>query len=135
MKINAYLQFDGQCKRAFEFYQQCLGGELETMTHAETPMGDNVSDAWRDRIMHARLVIGDQVLMGSDLPPDSHEQHGGFSVALQVDDPQEADRIFHALAENGTIDMPIGETFWAKRFGMLVDQFGVPWMINCDKAG
>lgn len=135
MKLNIYLNFDGRCKEAFEFYQQCLGGTIEAMTtHAETPMGENVSDDWRDRIMHARLVVGDQVLMGADMPPDNHEQHGGFSVSLQVEDPEEAERIFHALAEHGTIEMPINETFWAERFGMLVDRFGVPWMVNCDKT-
>lgn len=134
MKLNVYLNFSGQCKEAFEFYQRCLGGEIVAMsTHGETPMADQVPDEWKDRIMHARLVVGDQVLMGADLPPNSTERPGAFSVSLQVEDPDEADRLFTALAENGTVDMPITETFWALRFGMLVDQFGIPWMINCQK--
>jgi PhnB protein len=71
--------------------------------------------------------------MGSDLPPGSHEETKGFSVSLVVHDPEEADRLFHALAENGQVRMPIQQTFWAVRFGMLVDQFGIPWMVDCEK--
>jgi PhnB protein len=84
--------------------------------------------------MHARLVLGDKVLMGSDAPPDHYEEMKGFSVTLGIDNPTEAERIFHALADSGMVRMPIQETFWAKRFGMLVDRFGTPWMINCEKA-
>jgi PhnB protein len=82
--------------------------------------------------MHARLTVGDEALMGSDVPPDHYKQPTGFSVSIQIKDPADADRIFNALAENGKIQMPIQKTFWATRFGMLADQFGVPWMINCD---
>jgi PhnB protein len=85
-------------------------------------------------IMHARLVVGDKVLMGSDAPPSCSEDMKGFSVTLGITDPAEAERIFHALAKDGTVRMPIQETFWAARFGMLVDQFGTPWMINCELA-
>jgi PhnB protein len=80
------------------------------------------------------LTVGDEALMGSDAPPDRFESMKGFSVTLSVQNPQEAERIFNALAEGGTVRMPIGETFWALRFGMLVDQFGTPWMINCERA-
>ena len=83
--------------------------------------------------MHARLAVGDEVLMGSDSPPgQQYEVIKGISVALNVNDPAEAERVFNALAENGTIQMPIQSTFWAARFGMLTDQFGVPWMVNCE---
>ena len=85
--------------------------------------------------MHARLVVTGEALMGSDSPPGRYEATKGMSVALGIDDPEEAERIFGALAENGTIQMPIQETFWALRFGMLVDQFGTPWMINCERPG
>ena len=78
--------------------------------------------------------MGDEVLMGSDAPPDRYEAMRGFSVTIGVNDPTEAERIFHALAESGTVRMPIQETFWAVRFGMLVDRFGTPWMINCERA-
>jgi PhnB protein len=135
MQLTPYLNFNGQCEAAFKFYEQCLGGKIVAMiTHRETPAAAHVSPEWQDRIIHARLVVGDAVLMGSDCPPDYFEEPQGFSVSVQIDDPAEAERIFHALAEGGAVRMPIEETFWAVRFGMLVDRFGTPWMINCEKA-
>jgi PhnB protein len=83
--------------------------------------------------MHARLVVGDKVLMGSDAPPDRYDAPKGFSVSLSVDDEVEAERIFHALAQDGTVQMQLQETFWAVRFGMLIDRFGIPWMVNCER--
>ncbi len=134
MQINPYLTFSGQCEAAFKFYAEVLGGEIiAMMPHEGTPMAEHVPAEWRSKIIHARMMVGDKVLMGSDAPPDRFEQMQGFSVTLGIDDPADAERIFHALAANGTVRMPIGETFWAVRFGMLVDQFGTPWMINCEK--
>jgi PhnB protein len=134
MQLNSYLFFNGQCEAAFKFYEQCLGGKIDAMlTHAGTPVEGQVPANWRDKIMHARLVVGDAVLMGSDAPPEHFQQPQGFSVALGVDEPAEAERIFNALADKGTVRMPIQQTFWALRFGMLVDRFGIPWMINCEK--
>lgn len=97
-------------------------------------MAEQTPSEWRNQIMHASLIVGDKVLMGADSPPDRYEEPKGLSVLLGIDDPAEAERVFHALAENGTVQMPIQETFWAVRFGMLVDKFGIPWMINCDQA-
>jgi len=134
MELNPYLVFDGQCEAALKFYQKVLGGEIVAMmSHEGTPAAGHVPAEWRNKIMHARLALGDKLLMGSDAPPDRYEAMKGFSVTLGVSDPAEADRIFHTLADKGTIRMPIQETFWATRFGMLVDQFGTPWMINCEK--
>jgi len=134
MQLNSYLTFNGQCEAAFKFYEQCLGGKIEAMMpHAGTPAEEHVPVEWRDKIMHARLAVGDGVLMGSDAPPERYEKPRGFSVSLQVKDPAQAERAFHALAEGGAVQMPIQPTFWAARFGMLVDRFGTPWMINCDK--
>ena len=134
MKINPYLNFNGTCEAAFRFYEECLGGKiLGIETFESAGMADFVPPDWRNKVMHAALVVGDQVLMGSDAPPGRFDEPKGFSVAIQVDTPEEAERIFHALAENGTVTMPIGETGWAIRFGMLVDQFGTPWMVNCQK--
>jgi PhnB protein len=93
-----------------------------------------VPSEWRDKIIHARMTVGDSVLMASDAPPDHYEEPKGFSVNIQVNDPAEAERIFNALAENGKVQMPIAETFWALRFGMLVDRFGIAWIINCERA-
>lgn len=134
MQLNSYLFFNGQCEAAFKFYEKCLGGKIDAMLpHAGTPAEGQVPANWRDKIMHARLLVGDEVLMGSDAPPEHFQQPQGFSVALGVGDPAEAERIFNALADKGTVRMPIQQTFWAVRFGMLVDQFGIPWMINCEK--
>jgi len=135
MQLNPYLLFNGQCETAFKFYEKCLGGKIEAMVlHEGTPAADQVPAEWRKKILHARLVVGDQVLMGSDAPPDRFQKPQGFSVSLGVKDPAEAERIFLALAENGKVRMPIQKTFWAARFGMLVDRFGIPWMVNCEKA-
>jgi PhnB protein len=135
MQLNPYLNFNGQCETAFKFYEQCLGGKIEaTMTYGESPMAEQTPPEWRDKIMHASLIVGDRVLMGADSPPDRYEEPKGLSVLLGIEDPTEAERIFHALAENGTVQMPIQETFWAARFGMVVDRFGIPWMINCERT-
>ncbi len=134
MQLSPHLHFKGQCEAAFRFYEKCLGGKIAMMvTHEGTPMADQVPPDWRKKIIHARMTVGDSVLMGCDAPPDRYEEPKGFSVTLNVDKPAEAERIFNALADNGTVGMPLQETFWAHRFGMLVDRFGTPWMINCEK--
>ena len=133
MQMNPYLSFNGQCEAAFKFYEQCLGGRILAMlTYGSSPVADQTPPEWRDKIMHTRLIVENTVLMGSDSPPEHYEQMKGMSVSLSIEKPEDAERIFHALAENGTVRMPIQETFWATRFGMLVDQFGTPWMINCE---
>jgi PhnB protein len=136
MQLNAYLNFDGQCEAAFRFYQKCFGGEIFAMIpFGETPAGEHVPAELHNKIMHARLVIGDQVLMGSDTTPMCpYEGVKGASVALNVKTPEEAEHLYNALTENGTVQMALQETFWAARFGSFVDQFGVPWLINCEKA-
>jgi PhnB protein len=134
MELNSYLTFNGQCEAAFKFYEQCLGGKIEAMmTHAGTPAEEHVPPEWRNKILHARLIVGKDVLMGSDAPPERYQEPKGFSVSLQLKNPADGERIFQALAENGTVRMPLQKTFWAARFGMLVDQFRIPWMINCDQ--
>jgi PhnB protein len=134
MQLNPYLHFNGNCETAFKFYEKVLGGKiLAMMPHEGTPAAGHVPAEWRKKIIHARMTIGDQLLMASDAPPDRYEPMKGFSVNITVKDPAEADRIFAALSESGTVKMAIQETFWAVRFGMLVDQFGTPWMINCEK--
>ena len=97
MQLNPYLTFNGTCETAFKFYAQVLGGKIEAMIpHEGTPMADHVSPEWRSKIMHARLSIGDRLLMGSDAPPDRREAMQGFSVTLSLDDPTEAERMFGA---------------------------------------
>jgi PhnB protein len=124
MQVNPYLVFSGQCEAAFKFYQQCLGGKIETMIpFGETPAAGHAPPNWQTKIMHASLTVGENLLMGSDAPPDRYQAPQGFSVSLQIKEPAEAERVFQALAQNGTVAMAIQQTFWSVRFGMLTDQF------------
>jgi PhnB protein len=135
MQINAYLSFNGNCEEAFKFYEKLLGGKIEVIfTHEGTPAASHVPPEWLKKIMHARLTIDNAVLMGSDVPPGQYKQPHGYSINIGVNNVAEAERIFKALAENGAVHMPLGETFWAERFGMLTDRFGIPWMLNCQRA-
>jgi PhnB protein len=135
MKWNPYLAFNNQCKEAFEFYEKVLGGKIVAMIgYGDTPAKEHMPADTGARIMHARLVLGDQVLMGCDAHPAMpYDGIRGNDVAVHAETPAEAERLFAALSEGGTVQMPIGETFWSARFGMLTDRFGVPWMINCEK--
>jgi len=136
MTINPYLLFNGQCAAAIKFYEKCLGAKVAfSMTYGESPMAEHTPKERHGKILHATLMVGDSVLMASDAPPERYDQPKGFSVSLNIPTPEEAERVFKALSENGKVHMPIEETFWAQRFGMLVDQFGTPWMINCEKKG
>ncbi len=136
MQINSYLIFDGNCEEAFKFYEKHLGGKIEALlTHKGTPAACQVPPEWAKKILHARMAIGNAVLMASDAPPGRYSKPDGFSVNIGVNNVREAERIFNALAENGTVHMPLGETFWAERFGMLTDRFGIPWMLNCERVG
>lgn len=136
MLLNTYLIFDGDCRSAFEFYRRCLGGEIVAMhTYGEAPPEAAMPNEAHDRIMHARLEVDGQTLMGSDNAsecPVPYEGIKGAHLSLNVGSVGEAERIFQALADDGTVQMPLEETFWARRFGMLIDRFGVPWMISCD---
>jgi len=135
MNLNPYLLFNGNCAEAFKFYERLLGGKIVMMqTHGETPAKDHVAPDWRGKIIHVRLEVGDQALMGSDAPPEHFSKPQGFSVSISVASPDEAQRIFDGLAENGTVTMPFGKTFWSPAFGMTVDRYGIPWMVNCEAA-
>ena len=135
MQLNPYLTFKGQCEAAFKFYEKVLGGKIVAMmSHEGTPAAEHVPAEWRSKILHARLVVGGAVLMASDAPPGHYNKPQGFSVSIQINDPARAEEIFRALADGGTVTMPFEQTFWAARFGMVVDKFGTPWMVNCDWA-
>jgi len=134
MQLSPYLLFNGDCEAAFKFYAEILGGKIEAMlSHVGTPAEEHVPAAWREKVLHARMTVADSVLLASDAPPDRYQKPGGFSVSIQLADPEDAERIFNALADGGQIYMPFAETFWAARFGMLADKFGIPWMINCER--
>jgi PhnB protein len=135
MQTNTYLFFNGNCEEALKFYEKALGAKIEAMVpHAGTPAEGQVPAAWKNKIIHARIKLGDQSLMASDTPPDHAQTPQGFRVNLSFQDPAEAERIYGALSKGGTVNMELQETFWAKKFGTLTDRFGTPWMINCYKA-
>jgi PhnB protein len=135
MKLNPYLNFPGNCAAAFQFYEQHLGGKITmTITFADSPLADEVPSEWRGKILHTRMMVGDVVLMGGDELPEDYIAPQGFNVTLNVEQTARAERIFAALSESGTVTVPLQETFWAARYGMLMDQFGIPWMINCERA-
>jgi len=130
-QLDAYLIFNGTCAEAMGFYQRTLGGTLQMMTHAQSPMADKTPPGSADRILHARLVIDDRYLMASDsMVGQPYDGMKGFSLSLIYPTAAEARRIFDALAQGGQVTMPMQETFWSNAFGMLVDRFGTPWMVN-----
>ncbi len=133
MKTSTVLSFKGDCEAAFKFYEQHLGGQPGPIfRYAGSPLADSVPDDWGDKIMHGSIVVGDHLLMGSDVLMKQYEAPTGVSLSLQINDVADAERLYHALAEGGRVVMPLEKTFWATRFGSVVDQFGIPWLINCE---
>ena len=129
----AYLGFDGNCADAMRFYEQALGGKLEVlMSGADSPMAEQMPKEFRHRIMHARLALpGGGLLYAGDAPADvPYEGIKGVSITVDYATVAEAQRVFDALAAGGRVTMPMQEAFWARRFGMLVDRFGTPWIVN-----
>lgn len=134
MKINPYVNYNGTCEEAFRFYAQCLGGKIETlMNYAGSPAAEHAPPEWQSKVLHASLRVGDAVLLGSDSPPEYYRPPGSLYITLSVDSASEAERIYEALSEGAEIRMPMDETFFAVRFGMLADRFGTPWMIICER--
>lgn len=134
MQIQAYLFFNGRCEEAVEFYRSALGAEVEMLIRfkdsPDPPPPDTVPPGYENKVMHCSLRIGDTVVMASDGCSAEAAGFKGFSLSVAVKDAAEADRRFNALAEGGRVQMPLGQTFWSPRFGMLTDRFGVDWMIN-----
>ena len=134
MQFSPHLTFDGRCEAAFKFYEQVLGGKIVTMLpYGNSPTGAQVPSEWREKIVHASLALGDSVLTGVDILPEQYESPQGFFVLLEIADVPRTERMFHALAEGGEVRMPIQKTFWSAAFGVLVDQFGIPWELSCGK--
>ena len=135
MQINPYLSFKGDCEDAFKFYAQCLGGEIGAIFRYDgSPMEHLVSADWSNKVMHGSVTIANQILMGADVAPDRYEAPMGFSLSVQIGSVTDAERIFHDLAVGGRIVMPLEKTFWAARFGTVVDRFGIQWLINCEAS-
>ena len=135
MRLNPRigLSFDGQCEAAFHFYERCLNGRLRLCSAGANRRWPKMRQRIGAEVLHARLVIGDTALLGADVLPGSYQSPRGFSFTLGVDDPGETERLFNALSENGTVRMPLQETFWAPRSGVVIDQFGIQWNIQYEK--
>jgi PhnB protein len=133
MQMSTHLSFKGDCEAAFRFYEQCLGATLGSLfRYGGSPMAGDVPADWSDKIMHGSLTLAGQELMGGDVAPDRYEEPKGFSLSLQIKNVADGVRVFRGLAEGGTVVVPFEKTFWAVGFGMVVDRFGIPWLINCE---
>jgi PhnB protein len=136
MQLIAHLNFNGNCEAAFNFYAETLGAKITIMMRlGESPMGEQTPAEMKDKILHASLEApGGAVLMGADHPEGKKVQPTGFCVSLQVTDVAEAERIFQRLSEGGQVRMAFQKTFWSPGFGICIDKFEVPWMVNCTPA-
>lgn len=134
MQFIAYLNFNGNCRAAFDVYRDVFKGDIKMrMTYGDSPMSDQMPADSHNLIMHTLLEADGAVLMGADGPPPHTAAGQGTCININVDTPEEAERIFAALSAGGEVQMPLQETFWAIRWGSFTDRFGKPWMINCMK--
>ena len=132
MAFLPYLNFGGNCREAFTRYQEIFGGELVVLGMTDMPGDQEVPPEQAELVMHAALQLGDGILMASDAQPGDFGPVQGMYVNFTTPDVGEAKRVFDALAEGGTTEMPLGETFWSPAFGVCVDRFGTPWMVNAE---
>jgi len=134
MKVFTYISFPGNCEAALKFYETALGAKIKSLIPVKgSPLEPDMPAAMKDKVLHAEIAIGDTTLMAADACEPSPPALSGFSVSLNTETPEEAERLFAALAPGGKVTMAMQETYWAKRFGMLVDRYGMPWMFNCSK--
>ena len=132
MKINAYLCFTGNAEEAVKFYQNALGGDADIARFGGSPAAEFVPADWGDKVLHAILRTKGGDIMFSDATPDRAGSPGdNISLSITADDAAETDRIFEKLVAGGKVTMPLDKTFWSPRFGMLVDKYGIAWMVNC----
>lgn len=133
---NTYLNFNGNCEEAFNFYKTIFGGEFSYLGRfGEMPENDSakVPESDKNKIMHVSLPIGNSILMGSDTGSEwasSFKQGNNFSISISADSENEANNLFNTLSKGGNITMPLNHTFWGDYFGMLTDKFGINWMIS-----
>jgi PhnB protein len=132
--LSTYLFFNGNCEQAIKLYEKVFGGKIVMMMrNADAPSEARMPNTPDNMVMHVRLDIGNMMLLASDCPPNMYDKPQGFRVMFGVEKAAEGERVFNALAEGGSVQMPYQKTFWAHRFGMVTDKFGTPWMINCEK--
>ena len=135
MKLYTYLNYGGNCREAFEFYQQHLGGRITMLTtHGESPEASTVNPEWKDAVLHARLELGGTTIFGADVPPERFQPMRSAYLSLLLESDGEAERVYALLAEGGQLFMPMAETFFARRFAMLRDRFGTSWMLLHERA-
>jgi PhnB protein len=135
VKLYTYLNYGGNCRQAFEFYAKHLGGKITMLTtHGEQPDASKVPPDWKNAVLHARLELGDTLLLGADIPPDRFQLMRSAYLSLSVDSDGEAERIYALLCDGGQVFMPMEETFFAHRFAMLRDRFGTSWMLLHERA-
>jgi PhnB protein len=133
MQMTPYLPFNGDCEAAFKLYERALGARPGPLfRYGGSPMAGQVPADWADKIMHGSVTLGSQELMGGDVAPGQYEAPKGISLSLQIDDVAQAERVFRELSDGGKVLMPLEKTFWAERFGVLTDRFGIPWLVNCE---
>ena len=133
MNLNPYPHFNGNCEEAFQFYEKTLGAKIDTINrYGGSPMDKHVPADWGDKVLHGRITIGGVTMMGSDMMPAHYKPPVGIQLSLDFKDPAEAERVYTELSASGTITMPLQKTFWASKFGMFIDRFGIPWMVNCE---
>ena len=134
--LNPYLNFNGNTETVFNFYKSVFGGEFSmVMRFKDTPGCEEMPETEQDGIMHIALPVGNNVIMGTDVPKSMPQVSAGtnISLCLSVDSRQEADRVFNALAEGGKVSMPLDDMFWGAYYGMLTDKFSIQWMISYDE--
>ena len=135
MKLHTYLNYGGNCREAFRFYEKHLGGKITMMmTHGEMPNPGEVAPGMKNAVLHARLALGETELFGSDVPPERFQPMRSAYLSLSVESTGEAERVYALLSDGGQIFMPMQETFFAFRFAMLRDKFGTSWMILHEKT-
>jgi PhnB protein len=129
------LVFNGECDEAFAVYAKCLGGTVTfRLTWGDSPMAEAALPEWRDKVLHATLIVGSTAISGGDPLPAHYKRPEGFQIQLNLDDAPAAERIFAQLADGGRVTVPLQQTFWAQRFGTIIDRFGIPWAINCGEG-
>ncbi|MBD2755427.1 VOC family protein [Spirosoma validum] len=132
-QINAYLTFDGNCREAMTFYQECLDSELYLQTVGESPVAAQMTAEWQQKILHASLTKGNLVLMGSDMNRTSLIKGNSITLSINCSSEEELTTFFTRLSAGGKIIDPIADMFWGAKFGAFTDKFGINWIVNYDK--
>ena len=132
--INAYINFNGNCREAMEFYRNCLGGDLEMQTVGGSPIEAECPAAMKHQILHASLMMDCLLLMGSDMiGPDGYQKGNNIALSLNCSSEQEINNYFNKLSAGGRIMHPLRVEFWGAIFGVFTDKYGIKWMLNFDK--